>query len=99
MFLINYTIYDAILVCFSCLPLEINVINCMRNPTEAHTLLLWLGLKCLGLTSFELMSNLAFGLGLGLAFPYSTLSLSLLNQEHGIGLLDVLPEICLSYTC
>ena len=31
--LINYTICDAILVCFLCLPLEINVINCMRNPT------------------------------------------------------------------
>ena len=57
---------------------------------EAHTLLLWLGFKCLGLTSFGLRSNLAFGLGLELAFPYSTLSLPLLNQEHGIGLLDVL---------
>ena len=32
--LINYTIYDAILVCFSCLPLNINVINCMRNTTQ-----------------------------------------------------------------
>ena len=31
--LINYTICDAILVCFSCLPPQINVINCMRNPT------------------------------------------------------------------
>ena len=32
--LINYTIYDAILECFSCLPLDISVINCMRNPTQ-----------------------------------------------------------------
>ena len=32
-FLINYTIYVTILVCFLCLPLDINVINCMRNPT------------------------------------------------------------------
>ena len=55
---------------------------------DAHTLLLWLGLRCLGLTSFGLRSNLAFGIGLGLAFPYSTISL--LNQEHDIGLLDVL---------
>ena len=62
---------------------------------EAHTLLLWLGLKCLGLTSFGLRSNLAFGFGFGfgLSFPYSTLSLFLLNQEHGIGLLDVLLDI------
>ena len=59
---------------------------------EAHTLLLWLGLRCLGLTSFGLRSNLAFGLGLGLAFPYSTFSFVLLNHKHEIGFLDVLLE-------
>ena len=57
---------------------------------EAVALLLWLGLGSFRLIPFRLRSNLAFGLGLGLAFSYSTLFLSLLNQEHGIGLLDVL---------